>query len=278
MQKIGVLSNSREVKHIAYLLNRQGIEHDIQQHNQTFEVWIKNEQHVAQAKNLLEPAQPPQSTASATADAKEPPPPPGVITVLLMAICIVAFVLYHAGVDVYVWLMMSVTPVGLHEIQQGQIWRLLTPIFLHAPIYDFYSHSFNVIYIFHIVFNLLWLFQLGSLIESNETSRRLLLLVMTIGIVANFAQYLASGAFFFGMSGVVYGLLGYLWTLSRFAYEQTGYYVNSRIMLLMVAWLLFCYTGALGNIANAAHLSGLLMGIVLGFWAKRVGAKEHPEH
>jgi len=33
---------------------------------------------------------------------------------------------------------------------------------------------------------------------------------------------------------------------------------------MMLFWLLICFTGRVGNIANAAHVVGLLAGIALG--------------
>jgi len=274
MQKIGALSNARDAHHVSHLLNRQGIDHDIRHVAPVFEVWIKHAQHIELAQRVLHAESAPTDNS---ADNIEQHIPPGKLTLALMAICMLAYGLYHVGIDTYVWFMMSNTPLGLAEIQQGQVWRLLTPIFLHAPIYDFYTQTFNPIYFVHILFNLLWLFQLGSLIETNESSLRLLLLVICIGIMTNVTQYLASDAFFFGMSGVVYGLLGYLWILSHFAHHKTGYYINPRIMLLMVAWLLFCYTGIIGSIANAAHLSGLIVGMALGFWAKQIWPENAPK-
>src|SRR5690606_16541906 len=75
------------------------------------------------------------------------------------------------------------------EIASGQLWRLVTPIFLHGGI-------------LHLVFNMLWLYQLGSAIEHYEGSRLLLLMVMILGALCNTAQYLVSGPAFVGMSGV----------------------------------------------------------------------------
>jgi len=138
----------------------------------------------------------------------------------------------------------------LAEIKSGQIWRLITPIFLH----------FMVI---HILFNMMWLWDLGGKVEKNQSAYFLGFFVISIGIMSNMIQYLSTGPAFGGMSGVVYGLLGYTWI--RSLKPNSGYHLNSSIIALMLVWLILGYTGILGAIGNAAHLSGLLLGVAYGF-------------
>ncbi|MEM1154698.1 MAG: rhomboid family intramembrane serine protease, partial [Pseudomonadota bacterium] len=71
-----------------------------------------------------------------------------------------------------------------------------------------------------------------------------------------------------GMSGVVYGLLGFAWVAPLL---QPAWKIqpSQPIMLFMVGWLIFCMTGfteiiGFGAIANAAHLGGLICGAILG--------------
>jgi GlpG protein len=74
---------------------------------------------------------------------------------------------------------------------------------------------------------------------------------------------------FGGMSGVVFGLFGYVWMKS--VYEPgCGLFVGGRTILLMVFWLVLCMTPYLGlNIANTAHLVGLGVGMILGYLSAR---------
>jgi GlpG protein len=152
------------------------------------------------------------------------------------------------------WLSMTGKTVlkdGLPEIYAGQVWRLITPIFLHFSI-------------LHLLFNMLWLRDLGSLIEARAGTLKLGLLVVTIGIASNFGQYLVAGPMFGGMSGVVYGLFGYIWIRGKFD-PTSGMFVTPQTIMIMVGWFVLCLTGMMGSIANAAHGVGLVMGMGIGY-------------
>ena len=81
---------------------------------------------------------------------------------------------------------------------------------------------------------------------------------------SNVAQFYHHGPVFGGMSGVVYGLLGYVWLRGKFD-PASGLFVHSSTVTMMLIWLVACYVGLLGNIANTAHLVGLLMGAAWGY-------------
>ena len=89
---------------------------------------------------------------------------------------------------------------GLPEVMSGEVWRLLTPIFIHFGF-------------MHLAFNMLWLWDLGGGIERAQNWFQLALLVIVIGISSNLAQYAFGGPGFGGMSGVVYGLLANIHTM-----------------------------------------------------------------
>jgi GlpG protein len=144
---------------------------------------------------------------------------------------------------------------GLPEICDGQVWRLLTPIFLHFSL-------------LHILFNMLWLRDLGSLIEYRAGTLRLLMLVVVIGVASNFGQYLVSGPMFGGMSGVVYGLFGYIWMRGKFD-PSSGFFLTDQAIMIMVGWFVLCLVGIIPGVANAAHGVGLVLGMGFGWLAAR---------
>ena len=154
-------------------------------------------------------------------------------------------------------LLISEYYTGISEIMNGQIWRLVTPIFIHF-------------HIFHIVFNMLWLWDLGGTVERIQGSSILLMLVLISGILSNVGQHLFTGPLFGGMSGVVYALLGYVWMQGLF---NPRFYasLNKAIVVMMLVWFVICWVGIVGNIANIAHTVGLVVGIVWGYvYAKNV--------
>ena len=164
----------------------------------------------------------------------------------LVACALIFLSPYVMGPALYEALMFPDTVQGL----VAQPWRLLTPMLLH----------FSVL---HIIFNLLWWCDLGRLIERFQSSLQLLWITLVVASVSNFAQYLDTGPRFGGMSGVVYGLLGYLWLYGK-VNPAAGYQLRKEIVVLMLVWLVICYVGLSGVVANTAHLTGLLSGGALG--------------
>jgi GlpG protein len=149
---------------------------------------------------------------------------------------------------------------SLPEIHHGEVWRLITPIFIH----------FTVL---HILFNMLWLRDLGSMIEARQGSWVLALLVLIIAAGSNLAQFYYGGRNFHpgapnfgGMSGVVYGLLGYVWIRGKFD-PGSGLYVHSYTVTMMIVWFFACFTPLVPNIANGTHAAGLVMGMAWGYLA-----------
>lgn len=137
-------------------------------------------------------------------------------------------------------------------ILSGQIWRAITPIFLHFP-------AFGIIFA-HLAFNMIWLYFFGIRIEKLDSSRFLLLLIMLSGLLSNIAQSLVSLGIFGGMSGVVYALLGYVFIRGKFdkTYPQT---VPDNMAYFLIGFMLLSITGLLGsNIANTAHVVGFVVG------------------
>src|SRR5207244_8552606 len=130
----------------------------------------------------------------------------GPLTFVLIVISVAVFILSKFGHEHGRIMALFITDFAgetvdrsLPEIRHGEIWRLVTPMFIHfSPL--------------HILFNMLWLRDLGSMIEGRQSSLHLLLLVLVIAVCSNLAQcYLNyKGPVFGGLSGVVYGLLVYI--------------------------------------------------------------------
>lgn len=158
---------------------------------------------------------------------------------------------------------------AFHEIRQGQVWRLITPIFIHYGL-------------IHLIFNMFWLRDLGAMIEARKSSLFLLLVVLVCAVIPLIGEVLwdPRGIHAGGMSGVVYGLFGFAWMKGKFQPHE-GIGVSSQTIMIMLGWLVFCIIGEdlIGRVANAAHVVGLVVGVCIGYAptlsrrAKRVFAR-----
>jgi len=189
----------------------------------------------------------------------------------LIAVCVAVFLAMFLAGDAIV---RALTIVPLDVVGQrivpgdlisdtvagGQIWRLFTPAFLHFGW-------------MHLIFNMLWVWYFGRQVESVQGWRRLGVIVLIAALFSNLAQYVTGTVLFGGMSGVDYALLGYVWLMSR-RRPGSGFFVPQMLMVFMLVWMVFTMTGlgdafGFGNVANEAHLGGLLIGLVMGWFASR---------
>ena len=140
---------------------------------------------------------------------------------------------------------------GLPDIREGQVWRLITPIFLH----------FTTV---HLLFNMLFLYQLGGLIEPRMGALRFGLLVVGAAVASNVGQFVYGGPYFGGMSGVNFALFGYAWVRGRLD-PASGLALRPDTVFMVMVWFFVAMTGYAGPIANAAHAVGLLVGALVGY-------------
>lgn len=187
------------------------------------------------------------------------------VTALLvfLSICGFLLVLFDPRYEYVSWFTFyDFKPFGgrtLFSLPQDQYWRLITPIFLH----------FGWL---HIVFNSLMLWELGKRVEILQGSDRMIGIVMVMGLGSNLAQSMYSGANLFGgMSGVIYGLLGYGWAWSTLCPQRSLGIPRALLIFMLVSLVLFMFGAAnllgVGAVANAAHVGGLVMGLILGLAA-----------
>ncbi|MDW8310121.1 MAG: rhomboid family intramembrane serine protease, partial [Verrucomicrobiales bacterium] len=174
----------------------------------------------------------------------------GPLTFVLMAVCVAVALVSYVSRDLGVREHLL---LWLPAVFQGEVWRLVTPIFVHFGI-------------LHLLFNLLWLFQLGSMIERRLGTGTLAAVVLGTAALSNLAQYFASGPNFGGMSGVVYALAGYVWMRGKHD-PNADVYLDPQSIQWLLIWLVLCFTGLLGPVANTAHVVGLISGAAWGRFA-----------
>jgi len=125
--------------------------------------------------------------------------------------------------------------------------RLITPALFH----------FSII---HIAFNTMWWWQLGGSIEKVQGSGHLLMIFFVSALVSNFSQFLVSGPNFGGLSGVVYAVVGYVWFMG-YLLPKKGLFLSKPIIGMLLVWMMLGFIDLLPvNVANTAHLTGLLSG------------------
>lgn len=210
-------------------------------------------------------AAPPPQPRALEIGAEAPAPIPLMATPLAFALIVFAVV-----VALYTGLAQPITPAindltiaamkhapdgmytwdGLQQIQRGELWRLVTPSFLH----------FGAV---HLLGNCLWIADIGRQVEARRGTLTLAALVLVCGVAGNYAQYAVTGPDFGGLSGVVFGLFAYAGLLSRFA-PSAGIVVPPATAAFMGLWLILCSTGLLGPKSDVAHLVGLVLGVAAG--------------
>jgi GlpG protein len=295
MRSIGRLPDEAQGKRFGDFLYGEGIESHVDRTAQgDWEVWVLDDENVATAQTLFhefaEHPDDPRFTKGARTSAEKrqrdeqarvgkrnrtidartifytPPVPLGILTVILIVVSVAVGILTDLGQKGRYVRPLTITQyylgdtiherLQLPEIRHGEIWRLFTPMFLHFGL-------------LHIFFNMLWLRDLGSMIEARKSTWMLLVLVLVIAGTSNLAQYLVSGPTFGGMSGVVYGLLGYIWMQGKFD-PASKLSLEPQTVLFMIVWFFLCLFHVIGNVANTVHAVGLGVGIAWGFIAARL--------
>lgn len=175
------------------------------------------------------------------------------VTYLLIAINVLLFILleWNGGsrnATVLVEFGARFTPL----IREGQYWRLLTNIFLHAGY-------------LHILFNMYGLFNLGSVLERLYGPTRFLFLYLCSGIAGSVISWLATQSLSVGASGAVFGVAGVMVVYgfkhkSTIPQEMTSSFGKGALPFIALnLYLGFSHP----QIDNYAHIGGLLAGMLL---------------
>ena len=324
MRLIGSLSDEGEVRCLSAYLFMQGIQNHIDPVDQHFEIWVKDEDLLDQAKSCLvefrqNPSDAKYRAAISEADSlarqqekkrlelqkrvvKVNPARPGKrrqpLTLFLIGLCVFVALATNFGAQqswnqpVFRSLAFNgwkvpaaeqertrdeveaqTLGVRLASISRGELWRLITPIFIHFSV-------------FHILFNCIMLFQLGGRVENRYGTGWMATLVIVAAMLSNLVQCLVPAAIggsvtfidgqgvlltaLGGMSGVVFAMFGFIWMKSLFD-RSSGFFLPSSSVLIIMGFFFFCMlpfsTEIVGNVANWAHGAGLAVGMVTGFWS-----------
>lgn len=182
---------------------------------------------------------------SLTSDAKP------YVTYALIAVCVAAYFGQQGGSG-----LTGQGQIVASAVARGEIWRIVTSGFLHASI-------------IHIAFNMLILFQLGTVLEPRIGRARFLglytlsLIGGSIGVML--LQPPTTPAI--GASGAVFGLMGGIVVMGKRGRSP----LESGVVGLLVLNLVVTF--ALPGIAIGGHIGGLVAGALGGLVIRLVGER-----
>jgi rhomboid protease GluP len=180
-----------------------------------------------------------------------------VVTYTILALTIVVFGLQYLSrtlsTNQYDWPYLLGAKVN-DLILAGQVWRLITPILLHASI-------------LHIGFNMYALFVIGPQLERFYGHKRFLLLYLIAGFTGNVLSFVLSPNPSIGASTAVFGLVAaeavFIYTNRKLFGERA----RSMLVNLGVVILVNLMLGLQPGIDNWGHLGGLMGGLIFSWFA-----------
>jgi GlpG protein len=275
MHRAVTVSARVDLRPLVAILRERGVDHQITEESGTLVVWACSEVEAEVIERCYQAWQQGQLVANrvpAESGSRDLLPLKGLlqglisavwiapVSVILICACLAVAMISDLGADI-----QSVRGLFFPDYGRGEAllseplhWiRMLTPALLHfGPI--------------HLVFNMLWLWFFGRMMEPLLKSGPYLLIILWLAFAGNVAQYLWSGVpNFGGMSGVVYGQIGFIWIWHRLRPQSSLRLPRSMIMVFLVA-LVLMEVLASSYIATAAHTGGLVAGmaaaLLMGFW------------
>ncbi len=280
-----------------------------------WEVWVRNEDQLAEAnKHLLTFKQNPtdsrydmamkeatrlleaeqktkhaaarnirQMDASRTPQLTRGPIPPLTLTLVILAV-VVSFASNFMDLralknnkwgEVVVNELSFVEPAAWNKTQdpaaslkRGELWRVVTPIFMHGSM-------------LHLAFNLFMLVSLGRLTERIQGTPKFAVFVLMLAVFPNLLQglmppSLGGSPLFVGISGVVYGLFGYIWIRSS-RHPEMGVAIPMPMVVVVLGMIVLGFAAGMSEselaagwrLANFCHLGGLLVGIAVAFASEK---------
>ena len=171
-------------------------------------------------------------------------------TVFLTALCILIYLFGLFGWDEEI-MEFSHYPAFIDE--DWQLWRYI-------------SHSLVHLSPLHILFNLTWWWIFAGAIERKFGTGKLIGLFFVAAIISGIGQNIASGPAFFGLSGVIYAVLGFVFCVDKFS-SQTSFDLPLGFFNMLLVGIAFGFISPLIgiNMGNTAHISGLIVGLLFGF-------------
>lgn len=172
------------------------------------------------------------------------------VTPILIGICFIMFILMYifgsGSTDINTLLMFGANYRPLVEV--GEVWRLLTCVFLHIGI-------------IHLLVNMYSLYIIGRNVETVLGKFKYLVIFLGSGIMGSLLSVVMHDSVSAGASGAIFGLLG---SLLYFGYHYRlylGTVLKTQIIPIIIINLIIGFS--LSGIDNFAHIGGLVGGYLI---------------
>lgn len=130
----------------------------------------------------------------------------------------------------------------------GEIYRFVTNMFLHSGIT-------------HLFFNMYALFSIGPVVERVYGKKKFYIIYFLAGTIAAFLTSFTIKGIAVGASGAIFGLLGATLIFAYRAKKHIGKGLLFNILSVIVVNIVIGLS--IPNISNAAHMCGLLSGMII---------------
>ncbi|MCM2535462.1 rhomboid family intramembrane serine protease [Neobacillus pocheonensis] len=172
------------------------------------------------------------------------------IVSIIIAIHLVLYLLTVLPIFPNYWIVETFSGVNLY-IMEGELWRLLTPTFLHS--------GFS-----HMLLNSFSLLLFGPALERMLGRIKFLFVYLVSGLIANIATLVFEPLTYthVGSSGAIFGLFGFYLAIIMFRKDRLSRQHSQIIMILCIVSLIMTFLQP--NINIVAHLSGIIGGFTLG--------------
>lgn len=182
-------------------------------------------------------------------------------TLTFLIIAVVIFFLQLT--NIFDWRLFAFTPALALKMP----WTFITSIFLHADLT-------------HLFFNMFALLMFGLALENRIGSRNYLMIFFIAGILGSIGYMLTARNPLIpaiGMSGAIYGVMGALAMIMPGTMVFIGGFFPMPMIFAVFFWGISEFLGLFvpSGIARAAHLGGLLIGILYGVYLRKKEAKHH---
>lgn len=176
-----------------------------------------------------------------------------VISYSLLGFTVLVFLLQYAGEFFFQMDILVVFGAKVNQrIYQGELWRLVTPVFLHGSV-------------IHIAFNMYALYYLGPRLERYYGHWRFLALYLLCGFGGNVFSMMFTEAPSLGSSTAIFGLIGAQGVFYYHNRKIFGPAVRQALSSIITIAVINLIIGLSPGIDNWGHIGGLLGGILFAW-------------